>query len=69
MDLGYDTLDPAVFRLELTHYCADARPVAGKRYKLRIRAAYVWLKSGDTNRRNGPWAYSQPITYTPELTE
>ncbi len=62
---GYDTLDPAEHRVNLTSYCKNAEPVVGENYNFRIRASYVWHKSGDTNPRNGPWVYSGPAVYNP----
>ncbi len=64
---GYHTLDPAAHNLDLTSYCSGAEPVIGEPYNFRIRASHVWLDSGDTNPRNGPWAYSGPIEYDPPV--
>ena len=61
--LGNDTLDRAALALDVTSYCSNAEPVVGERYNFRIRASYVWHNSGDTNPRNGQWAYSGPIEY------
>ena len=52
--------------LDYTRFCGGSKPVAGSSYEFRIRASYVWLNSGDTNQRNGPWAYSNPVAYTPD---
>ncbi len=61
--VGNDTLNSTALMLDVTNYCSDAEPVVGERYNFRIRAAYVWLNSGDTNPRNGPWKYSGPVVY------
>ena len=60
---GYSTLDPADHQLDYTEACQNARWVVGREYNFRIRAAYVWLNSGDTNKRNGPWQSSGRVTY------
>ncbi len=60
-----DNLDPVPHRLEYLRFCADSEPVVGESYKFRIRAAYVWKQSGDTNVRNGPWAYTDRVLYDP----
>ena len=63
---GYnESLDPADLALTVTGFCEDAVPVVGERYNFRIRAAYVWLNSGNTNERNGPWQYSGGVSYNP----
>ena len=64
---GYDTLDPDIHQVDVTSYCSNAEPVVGESYRIRIRAAYVWLNSGDTNERNGPWTYSGPLVYDPPV--
>ena len=61
--LGNDTLRSDVLTLNVKSYCEDAAPIVGERYNLRVRAAYVWKNSGNTNVRNGQWAYSGPIVY------
>lgn len=60
---GDRTLDPDVHTVDVTEYCSGAEPVSGSSYKFRIRASYVWLRTGDTNYRNGPWAASKPVVY------
>ncbi len=60
---GYSTLNPADHQLDYTEACQNARWVVGQQYNFRIRAAYVWRNSGDTNKRNGPWQSSGRITY------
>ncbi len=62
---GDDTLNPTVLKVDYTSFCANDVPVVGESYNFRIRASYVWLTSGDTNVRNGPWTYSGPIVYNP----
>ncbi len=65
--LGNNTLSSDVLTVNLTRYCNGAAPVEGERYNFRVRAAYVWHQSGDTNPRNGPWAYSGPVVYDPTV--
>ena len=65
--LGNNTFSSDDLRAEITSFCKDAEPIVGERYNFRVRAAYLWLKSGDTNVRNGPWAYSGPIVYDPPI--
>jgi hypothetical protein len=65
--VGNDTLNGAALTVDVTEYCSGAEPVDGESYNFRIRASYVWMKSGDTNPRNGPWVYSGPITYGPPI--
>ncbi len=63
--VGNDTLNSSALTVDIIEYCSGAEPVDGEAYNVRIRASYVWMKSGDTNPRNGPWVYSGPITYGP----
>ena len=65
LGLGNNTLSSDDLHAEITSFCGDAEPIVGEGYNFRNRAAYVWLKSGDTNVRNGPWTYSGSVSYNP----
>ena len=65
LNRGDHTLDDEAHTLDLTDYCQDSGPTPGSSYRLRIRASYVWLNSGHTDERNGPWADSAVVVYNP----
>ena len=64
LDYGDSSLDPAPFTHNYTAYCSGTDPVIGQSYEFRIRASYLLLLGG-TDFRNGPWAYSEPVVYSP----
>ena len=47
---------------DVTSYCEE--PVAGQTYDFKVRASY-YLTASSISDQHGYWAYSEPITYTP----
>ena len=63
VDLGNNNLSTEISD-DVTLYCQGAEPVAGQTYEFKVRASY-YLTADSISNQHGYWAYSEPITYTP----